>query len=112
MSYFIDYIKTYANVNRKGRELQIYVQQFEHYLIEDENSLKALKYDIERRIMVMNEKYPRSRPVRLDVFSDDRTGQWTILLKHDIHSIVCIISYKKVLGCYAENNMSDKDKRQ
>lgn len=59
MSYFIDYIKTYANVNRKGRELQIYVQQFEHYLIEDENSLKALKYDIERRIMVMNEKYPR-----------------------------------------------------
>lgn len=54
MSYFIDYIKTYANVNRKGRELQIYVQQFEHYLIEDENSLKALKYDIERRIMVMN----------------------------------------------------------
>lgn len=88
MSYFIDYIKTYANVNRKGRELQIYVQQFEHYLIEDENSLKALKYDIERRIMVMNEKYPRSRPVRLDVFSDDRTGQWTILVEHDSDSIV------------------------
>ena len=43
MSYFIDYIKTYANVNRKGRELQIYVQQFEHHLIEDESSLLALK---------------------------------------------------------------------
>lgn len=58
MGYFIDYIKTYANVNRKGRELQIYVQQFDHHLIEDENSLKVLKCDIERQIMVMNEKYP------------------------------------------------------
>ena len=50
MSYFIDYIKTYANVNRKGRELQIYVQQFEHHLIEDESSLLALKCDIEHKI--------------------------------------------------------------
>lgn len=110
MSYFIDYIKTYANVNRKGRELQIYVQQFERHLIEDENSLKALEHDIECRITAMNEKYPRSRPVRLDVFDDGRVGQWTILVEYD--SIVCIISNKKVLGCYAANNMNDKDKRQ
>lgn len=112
MSYFIDYIKTYANVNRKGRELQIYVRQFEHYLIRDENSLKALEHDIECRITAMNEKYPLSRPVRLDVFDDGRVGQWTILVEHDSDSIVCIISYKKVLGCYATNNMNDKDKSQ
>ena len=112
MSYFIDYIKTYAIVNRKGRVLQIYVQQFEHHLIEDESSLLALKCDIEHRIMMMNEKYPRSRPVRMDVFNDGRTGQWTILVEHDSDSIVSIISYKKVLGCYAANNMNDKDKRQ
>lgn len=112
MSYFIDYIKTYANVNRKGRELQIYVQQFEHCLIDDENSLKALKYDIECRIMAMNGKYPRSRPVRLDVFDDGRAGQWSILVEHDSDSIVCTISYKKVLGCYAANNMNGKDRRQ
>ncbi|MFR8943933.1 MAG: hypothetical protein ACLVIA_16805 [Bacteroides eggerthii] len=112
MSYFIDYIKTYANVSRKGRELQIYVQQFERHLIEDENSLKALEHDIECRITAMNEKYPRSRPVRLDVFDDGRVGQWTILVEYDSDSIVCIISYKKVLGCYAANNMNDKDKRQ
>ena len=108
MSYFIDYIKTYANVSRKGRELQ----QFERHLIEDENSLKALEHDIECRITAMNEKYPRSRPVRLDVFDDGRVGQWTILVEYDSDSIVCIISYKKVLGCYAANNMNDKDKRQ
>ena len=73
MSYFIDYVKTYANVNRKGRELQLYAEQFDRHLIEDESSLLALKCDIEHRIMMMNEKYPRSRPVRLNVFSDGRT---------------------------------------
>ena len=112
MSYFIDYVKTYANVNRKGRELQLYAEQFDRHLIEDESSLLALKCDIEHRIMMMNEKYPRSRPVRLNVFSDGRTGQWTILVEHDSDSIVCIISYKKVLGCYAANKMNDKNKRR
>ena len=34
MRYFIDNIKTYANVNKKGRALQIYVQQFDRHLIE------------------------------------------------------------------------------
>ncbi len=65
MRYFIDNIKTYANVNKKGRALQIYVQQFDRHLIADECSLDALKCDIEHQIKVMNEKYPRSRPVRL-----------------------------------------------
>lgn len=40
MSYFIDYVKTYANVNRKGRELQLYAEQFDRHLIEDESSLR------------------------------------------------------------------------
>ena len=39
MRYFIDNIKTYANVNKKGRALQIYVQQFDRHLIADECSL-------------------------------------------------------------------------
>lgn len=49
----------------------------------------------------MNEKYPRSRPVRLDVFDNGKDGQWTILVENDSDSIVCIISYEKVLGYYA-----------
>lgn len=60
MRYFIDNIKTYASVNKKGRALQIYVQQFDRHLIADECSLDALKCDIEHQIKVMNEKYPRS----------------------------------------------------
>lgn len=105
MNYFIDNIKTYANVNKKGRALQIYVQQFAWHLIANECSLDALKCDIEHQIKIQNEKYPRSRPVRLDVFDSGKDGQWTILVENDSDSIVCIISYKKVLGYYA---MADK----
>ena len=54
MRYFIDNIKTYASVNKKGRALQIYVQQFDRHLIADECSLDALKCDIEHQIKVMN----------------------------------------------------------
>lgn len=101
MKYFIDNIKTYANVNKKGRALQIFVQQFDRHLIADECSLDALKCDIEHLIKVMNEKYPRSRPVLLDVHDTGKGGQWTIMVEHDSDSIVCIISYEKVLGYYA-----------
>lgn len=101
MSYFIDNIKTYANVNKKGRALQIYVQQFDRHLIADECSLDALKCDIEHQIKVMNEKYPRSRPVLLDVHDTGKGSQWTIQVKDDSDSIVCIISYEKVTGYYA-----------
>ena len=100
MRYFIDNIRTYASVNKKGRALQIYVQQFDRHLIADECSLDALKCDIEHQIKVMNEKYPRSRPVRLEVYENAKGGQWTILVEHDSDSIVCIISYEKVMGYY------------
>ena len=101
MGYFIDNIKTYVNVNQKGRALQIFVQQFDRHLIADECSLDALKCDIEHQIKMMNEKYPRSRPVRLEVYECGKGGQWTILVERDSDSIVCIVSYEKVLGYYA-----------
>lgn len=79
MRYFIDNIKTYANVNKKGRALQIYVQQFDRHLIADECSLDALKCDIEHQIKVMNEEYPRSRPVRLEVYENARVDSGLFL---------------------------------
>lgn len=104
MHYFIDNIKTYSSVNKKGKELQLFVRQFDRHLIADECSLDALKCDIEHKIKIMNEKYPRSRPVLLNVFDGGKGGQWTILVEHDSDSIVCIISYEKVLGYYALGN--------
>lgn len=101
MKYFIDNIKTYSNTNKKGKELQLFIQQFDRHLIADKCSLDALKCDIEHQIKVMNEKYPRSRPVLLDVHNTGKGGQWTIQVEHDSDSIVCIISYEKVAGYYA-----------
>lgn len=79
MNYFIDNIKTYSNVNKKGRALQIFVQQFDRHLIANECSLDVLKCDIEHQIKIMNEKYPRSRPVRLDVFDNGKMGNGPFL---------------------------------
>ena len=64
MRYFIDNIKTYAGVHKKGRTLQIYVQQLDRHLIADECSLDALKCDLEHQTKAINEKYTRSRPGR------------------------------------------------
>ena len=50
MYFFIDNIKTYASVNKKGRELQLFVRQFDRHLIADKCSLDALKCDIEHQI--------------------------------------------------------------
>lgn len=101
MPYFIDNIKTYANVNKKGRALQIFVQQFDRHLIADECSLDALKCDIGHEIQKQNEKYPRSRPVHLYVCDIGCHGQWTLHIAGDTDNAVCIISYQKVMGYYA-----------
>lgn len=100
MNYFIDYITTYANVNKKGKELQMYVQQFNYHLIAHEVSLDALKCDIEHQIDVLNEKYPRSRCITLVPHSNTKGGRWTICVKDNPDDIVCVICYQKVLGYY------------
>lgn len=105
MNYFIDYITTYANVNKKGKELQGYIRQFDRHLIANEVSLDALKFDIENQIDILNEKYPRSRCISLTPFSNAKGGQWTICVKDNPDDVVCIISYQKVLGYY---NFADK----
>lgn len=101
MNYFIDSITTYANVNKKGKELQAYVRQFDRHLIANEVSLDALKCDIEHQIDVLNEKYPHSRCITLMPFRFPKDGQWIIRVKDDPDNVVCIISYQKVLGYYA-----------
>ena len=50
--------------------------------------------------MVMNDKYLLFRLVRHDVYVNAKGVQWTILVEHDSDSIVCIISYEKVMGYY------------
>ena len=100
MSYFIEYIRTYANVNKKGMVLQEFVQQIENVLIPDELSLDALKSELEAAIKTMNAKYPRTMPVYLTHAGAGNHFQWDILVEGRPELCVCVISFKKVRGIY------------
>lgn len=108
MQYFIDHITTYSSVNQKGYELQQYVCQFEQRLIANDCSLDALKCDIEHQIKYLNEKYPRSRPICLESYSSGSYGQWSVYVAGNTDKVVCVIHYKKVLGCYKFSEKTNK----
>ena len=100
MSYFIEYIRTYANVNKKDIVLQEFVQQIENVLIPDELSLDALKSELEAAIETMNAKYPRTMPVYLTHAGAGNHFQWDILVEGRPELCVCVISFKRVRGIY------------
>ena len=100
MSYFIEYIGTYSNVNKKGMVLQEFVQQIENVLIPDELSLDALKSELEAAIKTMNAKYPRTMPVYLTHAGAGNHFQWDILVEGRPELCVCVISFKRVRGIY------------
>lgn len=100
MSYFIEYIRTYANVNKKGMKLQEFVLQFGYFLIPDELSLDALKSELEAAIETMNAKYPRTMPVYLTHAGAGNHFQWYIQVKDRPYDYVCVISFKRVRGIY------------
>ena len=100
MSYFIEYIRTYANVNKKGMVLQEFVQQIENVLIPDELSLDALKSELKSAIETMNAKYPRTMPVYLTHAGAGNHFQWDILVEGRPELFVCVISFKRVRGIY------------
>lgn len=105
MQYFIDNITTYRPINQKWIELQAYVCQFEQRLIANELSLDALKFDIKHQVKFLNEKFPRTLPIRLESYSNGTHGQWSVYVAGNTDKAVCIIHYKKVMGYYA---MADK----
>lgn len=109
MNYFIDYITTYSSVNKKAREIQAIVNQYNQCLIDGDVSLDALKCEIECQIGTANEKYPRTLPLRLDSYEHSAGGVWTIRENSNGERVVCRISYKKVLGVYSfsEKKVSD-----
>lgn len=100
MSYFIEYIWTYANVNKKGMVLQEFVQQIENILIPDELSLDALKSELKSAIETMNAKYPRTKPVYLTHAGAGNHFRWDIQVKDRPYDKVCTISFKRVRGIY------------
>lgn len=59
-AYFIDYISSYSNTNKKGRELQQFISRYRQLLVKDQMSMDALKAEIEQEIERLNKAYPRA----------------------------------------------------
>lgn len=98
--YFVDYIKTYSSVNKKGKEIQAFVEPFKQVLFTSDTALDKFIADIEKEIVKANERYPRSQPVSLTEYNDEQYGefkQFTIWVVDNSDKIVCIIGSKKVL---------------
>lgn len=98
--YFIDYIKTYSSVNKKGKELQSFVEPFKQGLFTSDAALDKFIADLKKEIVKANELYPRSQPVILTEYNDDHYGEFkqlTIEVVKNPDKIVCTIGLKKVL---------------
>lgn len=102
--YFIHYIQTYANVNRKGKEMNEYISKFKDILVMDNCALDALKAEIQTMVGELNEKYPKSKPIRFR----EHGSQWRVDV--DENSVVFIMGYSQVRGYYSfgEDFMSIK----
>lgn len=105
-SYFIDYINNYSSFNKKGKELQDYIRQFNQRFVPDDLSMNALKAEVENKIAHLNEKYPNTLPVELDHYNNGGYGAWLARVKGYNDKVVFILSWKKVFGTYrfCENN--------
>lgn len=99
-AYFIYYINTNSKTNKKGRELQQFINGYNQLLIEDDRTLDALKTNIEREIERLNKAYPRSKPIMLDFCSTDTSGQCIAFIDGKIDSVVIYLTWLMVLGTY------------
>lgn len=102
-TYFIDYIINCSAFNKKGKELQEYIRQFNQRLVPDDLSMDAFKADVEKEIASLNEKYPRTIPMELDHYNNGGYGAWMARVKGHDDKVVFILSWKKVLGTFHFN---------
>ncbi len=98
MRYFIEDIKTYKSVNKKGEAFQDFVTPLEQYLVADELSLDALKANIVNHIEQLNRYYSSSRPLVLTVSRGRGYRVWTVWVQGDSDKIAAMIYIKEVRG--------------
>lgn len=99
-AYFIDYIKTYSNTNKKGLDLQNFIGKYVQRIVKDDLSMDALKAEIEREIERLNKSYPRTQPFSLTNYRYMGQGQWTVLVKGNCDKKVFVLHWLEVLGTY------------
>lgn len=111
-AYFIDYITNYSAFNKKGKELQDYIRQFNQRFVPDDLSMDAFKADVENEIASLNEKYPHTIPMELDHYNKGVYGAWMVRVKGYNDKVVFILSWKKVLGTCQFNEKSLSNEKE
>lgn len=100
MRYFIEEVKIYKSVNKKGNELQAFVIPMELHLVADELSLDALKADIKNKVEQLNQTYSRARALTMDESRQLQGRVWSIYVEGDCDKNVALIFIKEVRGIY------------
>jgi hypothetical protein len=98
--YFIDEIKTYSSVNKKGKVIQSFVEPFKQVLLKSDNTLDNFVGQLKTVIKQANEDYPRSQPLTLTEYNNEFHGgnrQLTVWVENNSDKIVCTIGLKKVI---------------
>ena len=102
-AYFIDYISTYSNTNKKGKELQQFIIRFKQLLVKDDVGMDALKAEIERETEQLNNAYPRTKPLVLDFKSTGTSGQCMAFVEGNSDKVVFYMTWLVVIGIYRYN---------
>lgn len=100
MRYFIEEVKIYKSVNKKGNELQAFVIPMELHLVADELSLDALKADIKNKVEQLNQTYSRGRALTMYESRQLQGRVWSIYVERDYDKKVALIFIKEVRGIY------------
>lgn len=74
MMYFIHYSITDAFANKRSRELNKFISQFQNALISSESSLYFLRYEVRNLVAALNKKYPKVQEL---IFNETNT-QWSV----------------------------------
>lgn len=106
MKWFVNYAFSYAPINAKARELGQWVESFKHTLFPNDLSKDAFVEVARLTVILLNDKYPRTKPFVLD-YNDTLVGG-PIRLSFSVKGDVKTISYIDIVKVQKEFHFSEK----
>lgn len=92
MKYFIYNVMTYSPKNKAQKEICDFVRKYENLLIYGEDNFNIIHDEIIEKIMSINEKYPKTKPILFE----NSDSQMRCKASGALDGYVFLISYKRV----------------
>lgn len=86
MSFFVQYLNTYAAKNRACKKVIDYVEKYKYVLIRDECSRDALVEELRAKVTQINAEHPKLKPIR---FSAGNMGGGSFRIDASIDKMGC-----------------------